>query len=188
MVVQKFCIVVDKLSDWLLNLACWFLIALIFLTFEQVGARYVFAESSIAIQELQWHLFGAVFLLAAPAALKVDEHVRVDIFRGMMSRKQKNLVDCFGFLFFLTPFCIVLGYFGVLFCLSSLDYSVPGFFKMKGVEKLLYSTIFAGEGSVFPGGLPARWIIKVIIPVSSSVLFLQGLSNLLKQKGRSEGD
>ena len=88
--------VMDKGIWFLVSLAT---IALVLLTFEQVVARYLFNEASIAIQELLWHLFGFLFLISLGVTLKNDRHVRVDIFYGRLGEKGKAWIDTIGILF-----------------------------------------------------------------------------------------
>jgi TRAP-type mannitol/chloroaromatic compound transport system permease small subunit len=177
---------IDKLNQFFLKVSVVLMFALVILTFEQVLARYVFGESSIWIQELQWHLFGAIFMLAAPAAYKLNEHVRVDVFSEKMTPSQKNSIEIFGILFFLIPTASVLIYYGWNFAASSLDYEVPYLSRMNDMERFFYSTILSGEKSANPGGLPARWVIKIIIPISGGLVFLQGISELYKLLTSSE--
>ena len=48
--------------------------------FYDVLMRYFFNDVSIGMQELEWHLFAAMFMFGIGYTLKEDGHVRVDIF------------------------------------------------------------------------------------------------------------
>jgi TRAP-type mannitol/chloroaromatic compound transport system permease small subunit len=59
--------------------------------FVDVVLRYAFNNSSIALQELEWHLFSAMFLLSIAYGLQNDTHVRVDVFYLNFSPKTQAL-------------------------------------------------------------------------------------------------
>lgn len=160
--ISKISLICNALSGWLS-------LILVLLTAQQVLARYFFSESSIAMQELQWHLFAAIFLLASAHAINTNSHVRVDIFYSRLSKKAQCYIDSFGFLFFLTPSMVFLIYFGIDFVIQSRSYIQNGT-EMQSA----YGWIFGGEGSANPGGLPARWILKALIPLFALLNILQG--------------
>ena len=108
--------------------------------------------------ELEWHLFGLIFLLVAGYAFRHDRHVRVDLFYAKFSAKDKALVNLIGGLIFLIPWTAILIY--VSFEYATIAYKI-------------------GEGSPDPGGLPARYIIKFAITAGMVLLFLQGLASII---------
>jgi TRAP-type mannitol/chloroaromatic compound transport system permease small subunit len=124
-----------------------------------VVTRYVFDASSIAIQELEWHIFSVIFLLGAAYTLKHDRHVRVDVFYHNFSEINKARVNFFGHLLSLIPFAILVIW-------SSQDFVVNSF--------------NAGEVSGDPGGLPFRYAIKACIPLGFLLILLQSVSLLYK--------
>jgi len=134
-------------------------ILLLFNVFYDVLMRYVFNDVSIGMQELEWHLYAAIFLLGIPYGLQMGGHVRVDIIYDQLSLKNRAWVDLFGCIFFLLPFALLVGYYGVGFAHES--------FKL-------------GETSADPGGLPYRWIIKAVIPVAFFSIAISGLGMLLR--------
>ncbi|ELY5145648.1 TPA: TRAP transporter small permease subunit [Vibrio vulnificus] len=123
-----------------------------------VVMRYVFNDVSIAFQEMEWHLFSAVFLLGIPFALKAGGHVRVDLFYERLSHRAQAIIDLLGTVFFLFPFCLLVAWFGIDFAKES--YAL-------------------GETSGDPGGLPYRWVIKAIIPLSFLFMAISGVGLLL---------
>ncbi|EJP4176001.1 TRAP transporter small permease subunit [Vibrio vulnificus] len=123
-----------------------------------VVMRYVFNDVSIAFQEMEWHLFSAVFLLGIPFALKSGGHVRVDLFYERLSHRAQAIIDLLGTIFFLFPFCLLVAWFGIDFAQES--YAL-------------------GETSGDPGGLPYRWVIKAIIPLSFLFMAISGVGLLL---------
>ena len=99
-------VVIDKIIKSTESLTSGLLILLVSITFVDVGMRYGFNSGSVGLQELEWHLFSAIFLLGGAITLREDKHVRVDlIYRSKLLKDQhRALVDVFGTLFFLLPF------------------------------------------------------------------------------------
>ncbi|KAA3610697.1 MAG: C4-dicarboxylate ABC transporter permease [Calditrichaeota bacterium] len=120
-----------------------------------VFTRYFLKRSSIAIQELEWHIFAVIFLLGAAFTLKHERHVRVDAVYNSLSERWQAWINFLGSLFFLLPFALLVIWASTSFVTNS----------------------FAlGETSPDPGGLPARWLLKACIPLAFFLLLLQGLS------------
>jgi TRAP-type mannitol/chloroaromatic compound transport system permease small subunit len=117
-------------------------------------------RSSGAIQELTWHLYAAIFLLGFAQTLREDGHVRVDIFYDRFSRRGQALVNMLSTVFLLIPFCLMM----------------IGFSWGWVVKAFLLS-----ERSPDPGGLPALWILKSLVPVGFGLLLLQGLAEIFKK-------
>lgn len=170
---------------------------LILLTVQQVVARYFFSSGSIAMQELQWHLFGAVFLLAMGTAMRHDAHVRVDLFYHRMGKKKRALVDFFGILFFVLPLSYVLMIYGwedVSRARSypssiAIDHYTQRFFPQgsawagasAALEAWMRQSILVGEVSPNASGLEARWIPRAFIPLGAFFLMLQGIGLMLEK-------
>ncbi|UUM31648.1 TRAP transporter small permease subunit [Vibrio japonicus] len=134
-----------------------FLLLLVNVVYDVV-MRYVFNDVSIAFQEMEWHLFSAVFLLGVPYAIKAGGHVRVDLFYERLSHKAQAVIDLLGTIVFLFPFCLLVAWFGIDFAKES--YAL-------------------GETSGDPGGLPYRWFIKAMIPLSFFFMAVSGVGLLL---------
>ena len=121
--------------------------------------RYLFSFSKNWILELEWHFFAIIFLLGSAYALQAEKHVRVDVFYQRFSQKTQTIINLVGTLIFLLPWCylvIVTSY------------------------KFFNNSWYIREGSPQPGGLPARYVIKVMIAVGFLLLAIQGLSLLIK--------
>lgn len=124
-----------------------------------VMMRYLFRASSVGMQELEWHLFTIVILFGVGYALKHEAHVRVDFLYDRMRPKTKALINIFGTLLFLMPLSLL-----ILF--GSVDF--------------VYDAYSMNEISEDPGGLPYRWIIKSMIPVSFVFLLLSATGYVLQ--------
>jgi len=121
--------------------------------------RKLLDSSSNAWLEVQWWLFAAVFLLAAPWTLNLNEHIRIDILKERFSRRIRNAIEIIGHVFFLLPTAALVTYTSWWFFLSSWDQN---------------------EQSSNYGGLP-QWPVKFLIPLAFAILFAQGISELIKR-------
>lgn len=172
-------IVINKVMDWIGNLASLLLILVVVIMTFNVAARYIYSSSSIGLEELSWHFYAAIFLLGIPYALKSGAHVRVDLFYERYTPRTKALVDLVGTLAFLIPTCLIVCWAGWNFTLAAYHLgdqptNVSDFFA-----KLVSSGI--GEKSQDPGGLLNRWIIKGVIPLSFALLLLAAIAVLLEK-------
>ena len=151
---------IDTLTEYIGRFTALVLVILTFLVVYDALSRYLFHTGSIALQELEWHLFDVVILLGISYALKEGAHVRVDIFYANFQPRTKAIVDLFSHLFLILPFSILIIYVGFDFVLQSYMQS---------------------EGSSNPGGLEYRFIIKSVMLVSFVLVILQSLSQILKR-------
>ena len=145
---------IQSLSRFLGKTISWSSIILIFIIVLDVFFRYVFSLTSAATYEIEWHLFGLMFLLGAAWTLDQDKHIRVDLFYQRFSPKTKALINLIGTLIFLIPFCWIT-------LITSIDF--------------VQSSFLLDETSPDPGGLPARYLIKLAIPIGFGLLMLQGI-------------
>ncbi len=151
--------VIDRLNEVIGIGVAWLTTLLVINVFYDTIMRYIFKKGHIALQELEWHIFSVIFLVGAAYTLKHDGHVRVDIVYTKLSERTKLWIDFIGTFAFLIPFCIIVIYSTKTFILNS--WAVR-------------------ETSPDPGGLPARYILKSMIPLGFFLLMLQGLSEAFK--------
>lgn len=165
--LRKFEQTINRLSGAFGWLAGWLCVAMIGVVFIDVIARYVFASGSIAMQEMEWHLFAAVFLLGAAYTMRENANVRVDIFYGRMGPRKKAVVDILGTLLFVIPMCSLILY-------SSYDF-------------VAYSYQIQ-EVSVDPGGLPYRFAFKALLPLGYLLVLVQSLAVVSRNLRLLRGD
>lgn len=144
----------------------WLIVVAAVISAGNAVIRKVFDLSSNAWLELQWWLFAAVFLLAAPWTLALNEHIRIDIVNERMPRWARNAIEVIGHLFFLLPTAALVAYTSWDFFLASWEQN---------------------EQSSNYGGLP-QWPVKLLIPVAFALLFVQGISELIKRIAIINGD
>lgn len=150
---------VDTLNGAIGKLMLWFILAATLISAGNAIIRYGFSISSNAFLEIQWYLFGAVFLLGGGYAFMKNAHVRIDVVSSRLSARTRNWVDVIGIVVFLFPLCIMMA-----------DMGWPVF------ERAWTS----GEMSSNAGGL-IRWPAYLLIPVGFVLLALQGVSELIKR-------
>ncbi len=155
--LSRFATRIETLNEWVGRATAWLVLGLVLLVCYDVAMRYLFQAGSVALQELEWHLFAAIFLFGAAYTLKHDEHVRVDLLyqASWMNDRRRAWVNLCGTLFFLLPFCLLIIYSAWPFVMQAYQW---------------------GESSPDPGGLPYRWLLKAVIPLSFTLLALQGLA------------
>lgn len=153
--LKAFCRTVEGISERIGTGVSWLTSLLVVVVCYDVFTRYVLKSSSVAVQELEWHIFALLFLLGASFTLKHDRHVRVDVFYSRLSRRGKAWVDLAGSLLFLIPFCIVIIWSSQTFVANAFRIS---------------------ETSPDPGGLPGRFVLKAAIPAGFLLVLLQGIS------------
>ncbi len=145
---------IDRLNEAIGQGVSWLTTALVLVVCYDVFTRYLLKKSSVAIQELEWHIFATIFLLAAAYALKHDRHVRVDVVYARLSPQTQAWINFAGTLLFLLPFSLLVIWSSYAFVETS--------FRLR-------------ETSPDPGGLPARYILKAFIPLGFFLVLLQGL-------------
>lgn len=148
---------IDKFTDTTGKLIAWLTFAMVIFSFAIVVLRYVFNLGWVAMQESVLYFHAMVFMLGAAYTLKVDGHVRVDIFYQRFSKKQQALVNLFGALLLLLPVCITI-------FIISFDYVAVSWHIM--------------EKSSEAGGLPLVFINKSLILLLAVTLTLQGLAEI----------
>ncbi len=157
--LEKIVRAIDSLSDKIGHFVGWMTTLMVLVVFYDTVMRYTFQKGNVALQELEWHLFAVVFLVGAAYTLKEGGHVRVDIIFLKLSEKTKAWIDFLGIFIFLIPFCVMV-------ILSTL-----GFISNSWAVR---------EVSPDPGGLPARYILKSVIPLGFFLLIIQGISEAAK--------
>lgn len=150
---------IDALQDRFGRAVSWLMLAMVVVVFGDVIMRYALKTSYVFAQELEWHLFGMVYLLAAGYTMLYDEHVRVDILYSRWSPRRKAWADFILYFVFFYPSAIMVIY-------SSWPFVRNSFLIM--------------EGSPDPGGIPLRFVLKSVIIIGFALLLLQAISQTIK--------
>jgi len=150
---------IDGFNEKIGIVISWLTTLLVLVVCYDVFTRYFLRSSSVAVQEMEWHIFAVIFLLGAAFTLKHEGHVRVDVFYSVMSPKSKAIIDLLGGLVFLIPFSILV------------IWTSQGFISMSWAIQ---------ETSPDPGGLPYRYLLKAMIPVGFVLVLMQGVAMTIR--------
>jgi len=157
--------IIDALNLRVGRLVTWLTLLVVLISAGNALIRKIMHTSSNAWLELQWYLFGAIFLLSAGYTLLQNEHVRVDILSSRLSHRKQIYIEICGVVFFLLPACVLI-----------MVLSWPMFMD----------SFVSNEQSSNSGGLP-RWPVKLLIPIGFALLVLAGISHLIKCIGYLRG-
>jgi TRAP-type mannitol/chloroaromatic compound transport system permease small subunit len=135
----------------------WVWLALMAVIVVNVFMKNALGQGSVRFEEIQWHIYAALFLLGLSYTMAHDDHVRVDVLHERFGLRAKAWVDLVGIVLFLIPFILVL-----------LLYAVP--YVAQAFED--------GERSASPAGLSNYWIIKSALPLGFGLLLLTALARV----------
>ena len=152
----------SKLENILVSIGkigAWLSLPLIGIIIFDIISRRFFVLGSTKLQEMEWHLHAALFLLALAYAYLKNSHVRIEVVREGFSTKLKSILEIIGVLFFILPYTGLIVWFGIDFVARS--------YGMNEVSAALT-------------GLSHRWIMKSFVPMGMAFLWLAGISVLLR--------
>ncbi len=150
---------IDGLNRFVGRTVMWMILLAALVSAANAVVRHLFSTSSNAWLELQWYLFGAVFLLCAGYTLLNNEHIRIDIVTSRFSKRTRTWIDILGGLFFLLPMAVLIGYLA---------------------WPMFMDSLLRWEMSSDAGGL-VRWPAKILVPAGFALLALQGVSEIVKR-------
>ena len=156
---------IDRLNEFIGHSVSWLLLVAILVSAGNAVSRKLFSLSSNAMLELQWYLYGAVFMLATAYALLKNEHIRIDILSGSWSRRTRDWIDLVLHIIFLVPFASMMVYL-----------AWPWFLR----------SFLSGEHSTNAGGL-ILWPAKSFILIGFILLLLQAFSEIIKRAAALSG-
>ncbi len=157
--IHKLVYAIDCVNESVGKAVSWCTLVLVILVTLNVALRYIFNISYVAMEQMQWHLYALIFLLGAGYTLRYNDHVRVDVIYQRLGKRSRAFINVAGCVLFLFPGCYLVIKTSIPFVVSS--------WAMK-------------EGSSDPGGLPARYLLKAVIPFAFTLLAIQGVSMFLK--------
>lgn len=150
---------IDTVSTVVGKSVSWLLLAAVLISTTNAFARKLFDASSNAWLEIQWYLYGAVFMLASAYALLKNEHVRIDLVSSKWTQRTRNILDLVLHILFLVPFAGLMTYL-----------AWPWF----------WSSFNTGEMSSNAGGL-IIWPAKLMVLLGFGLLLAQAFSEIIKK-------
>ena len=136
----------------------WINMLVMFTILVQVTLRYGFHAGEAWVDEFIWHLY-AFFMFGLSYAITTDSHIRVDIVHMKFTRRKQRIIEVLGIVFLIMPFTIII-----------FDHSVGW----------VHHSFMANEFSENTTGLPYRWVVKSLLPISLVLIFIASLSELIK--------
>jgi TRAP-type mannitol/chloroaromatic compound transport system permease small subunit len=136
----------------------WINILVMFTILVQVTLRYGFHAGEAWVDEFIWHLY-AFFMFGLSYAITTDSHIRVDIVHMKFTKKKQRIIEVLGIVFLIMPFTIII-----------FDHSIGW----------VHHSFMANEFSENTTGLPYRWVVKSLLPISLVLIFIASLSELIK--------
>lgn len=141
------------------NVLMWTNCIVIVVIILQVILRYGFGHGLVILEELQWHFYAVGFMFGLSYAVMTDSHVGMDLVYDKLSPKAQCRLDMLGIVILLLPFA-------ALICYQSIDF--------------VHESWRLNERSVAPQGLPWRWAIKTVMPLSFALVVLAAMARLLR--------
>jgi TRAP-type mannitol/chloroaromatic compound transport system permease small subunit len=148
-----------RVVDFMGKMMAFLLLLMVLNVSFDVMMRYLFHNSSVGMQEMEWHLFSVIFLFGISVALKDEGHVRVDFLYERYSPRTRAVINIIGTIFFLIPFALLI---------------------LCGSYAFVHDAYLTHEISEDPGGLPFRWLIKGMIPFSFGFLIFSAIGYILQ--------
>ena len=150
---------IDRLNEKVGQLFFWLVLITVLVSAANAVVRKLFNYSSNGLLEIQWYFFSTVFLFLAGYTLLRNEHVRIDVIAGRLSKRTQTWIDIFGTLFFLLPMAILIMWL-----------SWPVF-----VDTYVHHEISTNAGGLI------IWPARLLVPIGFALLVLQGISELIKR-------
>lgn len=154
--------IVDRLNGFVErvgSLAAWVNVILIGVILASVFMRYGMNRAMVTLEELTWYLYAIGIMFGLSYGMVKNSHIRVDILHSKFPRKLQYAVEMFGLVFLLLPFTFVIFH-------HSLSW--------------VWDSYVIAESSSSPQGLPYRWIIKSVIPISFFLLLVSAVARLIQ--------
>ncbi len=158
-VLIKISNLLSKVVHYSALIFCWSYVLLIFAILINVIMRYGFSNGLIVFEEIQWHFYAIGMMFGLSYAEITNSQVRVDVIAEKIKKRNAIRWEVVGAIFFILPFIFVVIYNGIPYVESSFSIN---------------------ESSNSPVGLPYRWAIKAVIPISFALLAIAVVSRLLR--------
>jgi TRAP-type mannitol/chloroaromatic compound transport system permease small subunit len=150
---------IDRVSIVSGKIVAWMILPMSLSLVYEVVARYVFNAPTIWASDVSQILYGMFFMLGSAYALQRQQHIRTDFIYGKWSVRTRGMVDAA--------------------CYIGLYFPALAFFLWVGSE-FAYRSILFNERIVTSPWMPVIWPLKLAIPISTLLLLIQGVSELIK--------
>jgi TRAP-type mannitol/chloroaromatic compound transport system permease small subunit len=150
---------IDRVSEFVGRWLAWLVLAAVLVSAINASVRKAFNTSSNAYLEIQWYLFAAVFLCAAGYTMLRQEHVKIDVISGRLSKRAQIWIEILGLALFVLPLVVNV---------------------IRLAWPLVVNAYVNHEYSQNAGGL-IRWPVFAMLPLGFLLLGMQAVSELIKR-------
>jgi len=150
---------IDAITQWTGYLFTLLVVPLIVANVVEVFMRYVMGAPTSWALDVTTMSFGTLFMLGAAYALLKGAHVRTDMLWEKFSDRKKGIIDSLAYVLFFLPSM------AILFAIS-----IDDFFYSLSINEKSTSSLWQ----------PVIWPLRAVIPLAAALLFLQGISELMK--------
>lgn len=150
---------IDGWSDWFGHVVMLTFVPMILGGAYEVVARYAFNAPTSWSTDVTFMANGTMFMLGSAYALLKGAHVRTDILYDRFSDRTKGWIDVITYLVFFLPVMALIFFISVDDAIHAWDIK---------------------ERSNAGLWQPILWPFRSVIPLTALVLFVQGISELLK--------
>lgn len=158
-VVSRTIHAINAISDWSGRLIAWLVIPLMLVLVYEVISRYVFDKPTLWAFDFTYMLYGAHFMLVAAFTLYKQGHIRTDFLYRLWTPRWQGIVDASLYLLLFLP--------------------AVGFFFWFSLE-FAYTSWLQRETSFLSPWQPPIYPLKIALPVSALLLFMQGIAELMR--------
>ncbi len=150
---------IDQITRWTGYLFALLLAPLILANVVEVFMRYVMDSPTVWALDITAMSYGSLFMLGAAYTLLMGAHVRTDMLWEKFSDRTKGIIDSIAFIVFFLPSMAILIYISFV----EFQYAIE-----------------IDEKSTATTWQPILWPLRGVVPLAAALLFLQGISELLK--------
>ena len=151
--------IIDKFTDTTGTWVAWLNVPLVLAVSYEVVSRYAFNAPTVWSFDVTYMLYGTIFMLGSAYALHKGAHIRTDFFFEKWSIRTKGVIDSTAYLVFFFPALIV-------------------FLWVSWAEGWYAFSI--GEVSEQTPWRPILWPYKMVVPLATLLLLIQGISEVIK--------
>jgi TRAP-type mannitol/chloroaromatic compound transport system permease small subunit len=150
---------IDGITQWTGYLFALIVIPLVLANVVEVFMRYFLNNPTVWALDTTIMSYGSLFMLGSAYALLKGAHVRTDMLWDKFSDRKKGVIDSIAFLVFFLPSMAILFYISFV----EFRYAIE-------IDEKSTATIWQ----------PVLWPYRAVVPLTALLLFLQGISELLK--------
>ncbi len=150
---------IDRFTASFVYVVALLLVPMILGNVVEVFMRYVLDRPTVWAADTTVMAYGALFMLGSAYTMLKGAHVRTDILWDRFTDRTKGIIDSISYLFLFLPVM------GLIFAIS--------------IDDLVYAYSI-DERSTLSLWRPILWPFRAVIPLAALMMFVQGISELLK--------